>query len=73
MEPSRELTYPPISMAFWVDDFPNFPVWWDMLIFPEGILYIPKGSILMKIQGTKVTYDLATLKTLKQHHTALQA
>ena len=28
--PSRELTYPP-KMAFWVDDFPNFPRW-DMLI-----------------------------------------
>ena len=28
--PSRKLTYPP-KMAFWVDDFPNFPRW-DMLI-----------------------------------------
>ena len=24
--PSRKLTYPP-KMAFWVDDFPNFPRW----------------------------------------------
>ena len=32
--PSRELTYPP-KMAFWVDDFPNFPRW-DMWSFPGG-------------------------------------
>ena len=31
---SRELTYPQ-KMAFWVDDFPNFPRW-DMWSFPGG-------------------------------------
>ena len=40
--PSRELTYPP-KMAFWVDDFPNFPRW-DMLILWR-VTYIYLGFV----------------------------
>ena len=51
--PSRELTYPPKKMAFWVGDFP-FPFRWDTWPFPGG-KYLLVDFWFRNVQVTRKT------------------
>ena len=57
--PPRKLTYPP-KMAFWVDDFPNFPRW-DMLI-PWSVE--PRIWVLMNISLYLLLWNVEEAKII---------
>ena len=57
----------PTSRHFWVDDFPNFPCWWNLWSFPRGYCWNRIIEVPFLISGV-MNLIWAVMKTLLTFH-----